>query len=177
MSDKETVTLLHNLRCVTDDEDHQFQRTYKAIVDSWVLCRTVGKHYLSPDIVSYLNLNAQAVKALIDNHLADWDGYGLKFSQLFFNFVEALKIMEGNQKMTDTRPTYYRASGGDDLISHMQNGLMTLDETRGFLKGNVYKYLTRYRQKGGIIDLEKAKEYLDRLINLEKATAYEEIMK
>lgn len=98
MSDKETVTLLHNLRCVTDDEDHQFQRTYKAIVDSWVLCRTVGKHYLSPDIVSYLNLNAQAVKALIDNHLADWDGYGLKFSQLFFNFVKALKIMEGNQK-------------------------------------------------------------------------------
>lgn len=80
--------------------------------------------------------------------------------------------------MTDTRPDYYKTgSGGGDLISQMQHGLMTSDETRGFLKGNVFKYITRYRRKGGTIDLMKAREYIDRLIQLEKSIAYEEIMK
>jgi hypothetical protein len=33
-----------------------------------------------------------------------------------------------------------------------------------FLEGNVVKYVTRYRMKNGLEDLEKAKWYLDRLI-------------
>ena len=33
-----------------------------------------------------------------------------------------------------------------------------------FLEGNIIKYICRYRVKGGLEDLEKAKWYLDRLI-------------
>jgi len=33
-----------------------------------------------------------------------------------------------------------------------------------YCEGNVIKYVTRYKQKGGIIDLEKAKHYIDLLI-------------
>ena len=33
-----------------------------------------------------------------------------------------------------------------------------------FLEGNVVKYVTRYRMKNGLEDLEKAKWYLERLI-------------
>lgn len=37
----------------------------------------------------------------------------------------------------------------------------------GFCEGNVVKYVTRWRDKGGIGDLEKARHYLDILIQLE----------
>ena len=36
-----------------------------------------------------------------------------------------------------------------------------------YCEGNVIKYVTRYKQKGGIIDLEKAKHYIDLLIEQE----------
>lgn len=38
----------------------------------------------------------------------------------------------------------------------------------GFLAGNVVKYVARYREKNGLQDLEKAKHYLDKLIEVEK---------
>ena len=37
----------------------------------------------------------------------------------------------------------------------------------GYFEGNVIKYVTRWRDKGGIADLEKAKHYIDLLIELE----------
>jgi hypothetical protein len=37
----------------------------------------------------------------------------------------------------------------------------------GFCEGNVVKYVTRWRTKGGAADLEKAKHYLELLIELE----------
>lgn len=38
-----------------------------------------------------------------------------------------------------------------------------------FLEGNVIKYICRWRNKNGIQDLEKAKHYIEMLIELEKA--------
>lgn len=38
----------------------------------------------------------------------------------------------------------------------------------GFLDGNVIKYVTRFRAKGGIQDLEKARHYIDLLIETER---------
>jgi len=37
----------------------------------------------------------------------------------------------------------------------------------GFFEGNVIKYTTRWRDKGGLSDLRKARHYLDMLIELE----------
>ena len=37
----------------------------------------------------------------------------------------------------------------------------------GFCEGNVVKYVTRWKFKGGVGDLEKARHYLDILIQLE----------
>ncbi len=39
----------------------------------------------------------------------------------------------------------------------------------GFLDGNAIKYLLRWKHKGGIQDLEKARHYIDKLIETEKA--------
>ena len=37
----------------------------------------------------------------------------------------------------------------------------------GYFEGNVIKYISRWRKKNGIADLEKAKHYIDLLIQLE----------
>lgn len=36
-----------------------------------------------------------------------------------------------------------------------------------YMEGNIIKYISRWRDKGGIADLEKAKHYLKKLIELE----------
>ena len=38
-----------------------------------------------------------------------------------------------------------------------------------FFEGNVVKYVTRWKQKNGIEDLKKAKQYLDKLIELNES--------
>lgn len=38
----------------------------------------------------------------------------------------------------------------------------------GFFEGSIIKYVTRWQQKGGITDLEKAQHYLDKLIEIAK---------
>jgi hypothetical protein len=45
----------------------------------------------------------------------------------------------------------------------------TLEEFRGYLKGNIAKYLWRERHKGGTESLKKAQWYLDRLVQLDEA--------
>jgi len=37
----------------------------------------------------------------------------------------------------------------------------------GYMEGNVIKYISRWKDKNGIKDLEKAKHYIDLLIELE----------
>lgn len=38
----------------------------------------------------------------------------------------------------------------------------------GYFEGNVIKYITRWKDKGGIADLLKARHYIDLLIEFEK---------
>lgn len=39
----------------------------------------------------------------------------------------------------------------------------------GYFEGNVVKYVSRWKHKGGVEDLEKARHYLDKLIEMAKA--------
>lgn len=41
----------------------------------------------------------------------------------------------------------------------------------GFLEGNIIKYITRWRGKGGVDDLRKAKHHIEKLIEMETGTA------
>ena len=58
------------------------------------------------------------------------------------------------------KPSYYGT--GIDVIEFCLRNNLT------FMQGNVIKYVTRYKEKNGIEDLQKAKEYIDRLIEFEK---------
>ena len=40
---------------------------------------------------------------------------------------------------------------------------MTPDEFKGYLKGNIMKYVTRYQFKNGVEDLKKSKWYIEKL--------------
>ena len=40
-----------------------------------------------------------------------------------------------------------------------------------YMEGNVIKYVTRWRSKGGLADLHKAKHYIELLIELEQKQA------
>ncbi len=60
-------------------------------------------------------------------------------------------------------PSHY-TSGGIECIDALKAS-MPSEEFKGFLKGNVMKYLWRYQMKGKPRqDLETARWYLDRLI-------------
>lgn len=43
-----------------------------------------------------------------------------------------------------------------------------LDWNLGYLDGNAVKYLSRWRLKGGVQDLKKARHYIDKLIETEE---------
>jgi hypothetical protein len=45
---------------------------------------------------------------------------------------------------------------------------MTPEQFSGFLRGTVFKYLARYRDKDGVSDLKKARHVLDKLIEVEE---------
>ena len=59
----------------------------------------------------------------------------------------------------------------DDTINHPKHytqGIECWDyivsHEMGYLEGNIIKYITRYKDKGGAEDLLKGRAYLDRLI-------------
>lgn len=56
-------------------------------------------------------------------------------------------------------------------------GSFTTDEYRGFLKGNVIKYLSRYQHKGTPLkDLTKAQTYLGWLVEFEDECRIEQAL-
>ena len=62
-------------------------------------------------------------------------------------------------------PSHYTDGTGIECIEAIEAS-MTIEEFKGFLKGNCQKYLWRYTKKNGAEDLKKAKWYLDRLITI-----------
>jgi hypothetical protein len=64
-------------------------------------------------------------------------------------------------------PSHY-TDGGIECIEAIESAL-TSEEYRGYLKGNIQKYVWRERHKGGTESLKKARWYLDRLIQLGEA--------
>lgn len=59
-------------------------------------------------------------------------------------------------------PQHYN-KGGVECIDAIEAS-MTHEAFKGYLKGNVQKYMWRYEQKGGVESLRKAQWYLERLV-------------
>jgi hypothetical protein len=64
-------------------------------------------------------------------------------------------------------PSHYAdTDGGIECIEAIEAS-MSIEEFKGFLKGNCQKYLWRFTKKNGAEDLKKAKWYLERLITIQ----------
>jgi hypothetical protein len=81
--------------------------------------------------------------------------------------IQKPHILEETPKKEDVinQPTHYH-QGGIDVIKFGELQF-TSEENKGFFRINAIKYLTRYDRKNGIEDLEKAKFYIDKLIEME----------
>ena len=63
-------------------------------------------------------------------------------------------------------PGHYSLEDGTDAMDHLL-AFMGEELFKGFLIGNVYKYLLRHEKKNGVEDLHKAIDYIKRLVALE----------
>lgn len=74
--------------------------------------------------------------------------------------------LENVEEIEDT--DRYKTTSGKQLFDVLRDDLLTPEEYKGFLRGNVYKYVKRYEDKNGVEDLRKAIVYIEKLIELEE---------
>lgn len=65
------------------------------------------------------------------------------------------------------KPKHYKLGNGKEVIDLIQD-LGTVEDFEAYCKGNIIKYVTRYKYKNGVEDLEKAKVYINYLIKVLK---------
>ena len=66
-----------------------------------------------------------------------------------------------------TNPAYYKR-GRVECIDAIHAAVEDLTGLEAFCTGNAMKYLWRWKYKGGVEDLKKARWYIDRMIGEEK---------
>ena len=77
---------------------------------------------------------------------------------------ENVSIDSGKAKKDpEINPIHYRA-GEIECIAAIESATHTLDGFEGYCIGCAIKYLWRYSMKGGVIDLRKARWYVNRVI-------------
>lgn len=77
---------------------------------------------------------------------------------------EKENMTKQNMQSNAIHPSYYQ-SNGIEVFNVIKAFTKDLNGYEGFMIGNVIKYVCRYKKKNGIEDLEKAKKYLDSLID------------
>ena len=79
--------------------------------------------------------------------------------------------------MTDmvNSPPHYNTGNVECIVAIEES--MTPDAFKGYLKGNVLKYMWRYEYKNGPQDLDKAQWYLNKLVETLKKdkTSYKQL--
>lgn len=65
------------------------------------------------------------------------------------------------------KPTHYHKNGID--VIGFAEAQFSKEEQKGFHRINAIKYITRYDRKNGVEDLNKAKFYIDKLIEMEES--------
>lgn len=72
-----------------------------------------------------------------------------------------------NEHQDPIKPSHYH-TGNIDVIKFSEENFEDV-ENKGFFRGNILKYVTRYDRKNGLEDLMKAEFYLQKLIEMERA--------
>jgi len=75
--------------------------------------------------------------------------------------------VESVQQDSVNHPSHY-GQGSIEAIEYIED-FLTEEEYVGYLRGNIGKYLHRWRYKNGVEDLKKAQWYLDKLIKTQES--------
>jgi hypothetical protein len=97
--------------------------------------------------------------------MAKWDADKIKEAYEELEAEKVLRLAYDNVN----HPKHY-GQGDIECIDYISD-FLTYDEYVGYLRGNVTKYLHRWRYKNGLEDLKKAQWYLARLV---EEVGYEE---
>lgn len=73
-------------------------------------------------------------------------------------------MYESNDKMV-SHPDHYQSETGLEVIDVIEAFTFDLKGIEATDTGNILKYICRWKNKNGLQDLEKAKWYLDHLID------------
>ena len=73
-------------------------------------------------------------------------------------------MYESNDKMV-SHPDHYMSETGLEVIDVIEAFTFDLKGIEATDTGNIIKYICRWKKKNGLQDLDKAKWYLDHLIN------------
>ena len=92
------------------------------------------------------------------------EGLISKHEQPEINFVKVERNDEGEPTNDAVQHPSHYTQGGVECIEAIRAS-MTADGFCDYCKGNIIKYIWRWRDKGGVEDLRKASVYLDWLIN------------
>ena len=80
-------------------------------------------------------------------------------------------LFESQQKMLEKSALDVQVAGSHYKDLPIQPVEYIHANALGYFEGNVVKYVSRWRKKNGIADLEKAKHYIELLIELETRNA------
>lgn len=81
------------------------------------------------------------------------------------NSPKSSKLKVSDVKDNVNSPSHYK-TGKIECIVAME-GMLSSEEFIGYLRGNIFKYTYRYKDKNGLEDLKKAQWYLNKLIEKE----------
>jgi hypothetical protein len=96
-----------------------------------------------------------------------WDTNGREWSGVASSWLQYFSLVgENTLKDNVNNPSHY-GQGKIEAIEYIKDSLTT-EEFIGYLRGNIAKYLHRWRYKNGLEDLEKARWYLNYLIKTEE---------
>ena len=66
--------------------------------------------------------------------------------------------------------SYKKQVGGNHYKNYkIQPVEFIIKNNIGFVEGNIIKYILRFKEKGGVSDLQKAKHYIELLIDTTKS--------
>jgi hypothetical protein len=107
---------------------------------------------------------------MVDPDVRDWERLRNEIPALENNIDEAMAECHRDDWQEEdvvNSPSHYN-SGGIECIEAIEES-MTEEAFKGYLKGNVQKYMWRYEMKGKPAeDLKKARWYLNKLIEVQE---------
>ena len=153
----------------------------KGLIKALVIARIAEEKGILPNDHKDILLDGfERLQAYINNELFWQNGWnqdkcdslavmvGIERANLRANELAKEASEELETDITEyNHPQRYTGEDGKDLIDRLEEGLMSEDQTRGFLRGNALKCLVSYKDKNGTDDLIKAREYITRLIAFE----------